>query len=177
MKRILIIGCNASGKTTMARKLSEKLNLPLIHLDKLYWRDNWTHATDEEFDELLLEELKKDEWIIEGNIKRTLPKRLKYCDTVIYLDFPSFVCVLNAIKRLIQSHNKSRPDMGGKCVEKFNLKGLKFINSIWSFNTKNRKDYYRMIKEENQVEVMILKNRKQVNEYLKNMDEVKTKIC
>ena len=67
--------------------------------------------------------------------------------------------------------------MGGKCVEKFNLKGLKFINSIWSFNTKNRKDYYRMIKEENQVEVMILKNRKQVNEYLKNMDEVKTKIC
>lgn len=177
MKRILIIGGNASGKTTMARKLLEKLNLQLIHLDKLYWRDNWTHATDEEFDELLEKELKKDEWIIEGNIKRTLPKRLKYCDTVIYLDFPSFVCVLNAIKRLIQSHNRSRPDMGGKCIEKFNLKGFKFINSIWLFNTKNRKDYYRMIKEENGVKVTILKNRKQVNEYLKNIDEVKTKIC
>lgn len=177
MKRILIIGGNASGKTTMARKLLEKLNLQLIHLDKLYWRDNWTHATDEEFDELLEKELKKDEWIIEGNIKRTLPKRLKYCDTVIYLDFPSFVCVLNAIKRLIQSHNRSRPDMGGKCIEKLNLKGFKFINSIWLFNTKNRKDYYRMIKEENGVKVTILKNRKQVNEYLKNIDEVKTKIC
>lgn len=63
MKRILIIGCNASGKTTMSRKLAKKLNLPLIHLDKLYWRDNWTHTT-EEFDELLQEELKKDEWII-----------------------------------------------------------------------------------------------------------------
>lgn len=177
MKHILIIGCNASGKTTMARKLSEKLNLPLIHLDKLYWRDNWTHATDEEFDKLLEEELKKDEWIIEGNIKRTLPKRLKYCDTVIYLDFSSFVCVLNAIKRLIQSHNKSRPDMGGECIEKFNLKGLKFINSIWSFNTKNRKDYYKMISQENQIKVIILKNRKQVNEYLKNINEVKVNIC
>lgn len=67
--------------------------------------------------------------------------------------------------------------MGEECIEKFNLKGLKFINSIWSFNTKNRKDYYRMIKEENGVKVIILKNRKQVNEYLKNIDEVKTKIC
>lgn len=67
--------------------------------------------------------------------------------------------------------------MGGKCIEKFNLKELKFINSIWLFNTKNRKDYYRIIKQEKRVKVIILKNRKQVKEYLKNIDEVKTKIC
>lgn len=177
MKRILIIGCNASGKTTMARKLSQKLKLPLIHLDKLYWRDDWNHATNEEFDELLEKELKKDEWIIEGNIKTTLPKRLKHCDTVIYLDFPSAVCVLNAAKRLIKSHNKSRPDMGGVCIERFNLRGLKFINSIWLFNTKNREDYYKMIRKQKEIKVIILKNRKQVNEYLKNINEVKQNIC
>lgn len=67
--------------------------------------------------------------------------------------------------------------MGEKCIEKFNLKGFKFINSIWIFNIKNRKDYYRMIKKQERVKVIILKNRKQVNEYLKNIDEVKTKIC
>ena len=41
MKKIMIIGCCGSGKTTLAKKLSNKLNLPLIHLDKLNWRDNW----------------------------------------------------------------------------------------------------------------------------------------
>ena len=34
-----------------------------------------------------------------------------------------------------------------------------------------------MIKKQERVKVIILKNRKQVNEYLKNIDEVKTKIC
>ncbi|WP_242835879.1 AAA family ATPase [Clostridium sp. DL-VIII] len=41
MERILIIGGNGCGKTTLAQTLASKLEIPLIHLDKLYWRDNW----------------------------------------------------------------------------------------------------------------------------------------
>jgi len=41
MERVLIIGGNGCGKTTLAQKLASKLELPLIHLDVLYWRDNW----------------------------------------------------------------------------------------------------------------------------------------
>ena len=48
MERILIIGGNGSGKTTFSRALAEVLHLPLIHLDTLYWRDNWTPAPDDE---------------------------------------------------------------------------------------------------------------------------------
>ena len=59
MKRILIIDTNGSGKTTFAHKLVEKTSFPLVHLDKLYWRDNWTHATNEEFDNLLEKSSKK----------------------------------------------------------------------------------------------------------------------
>ena len=53
MERILIIGGNGCGKTTFARALAEKLRLPLVHLDTLYWRDNWQAASNEEFDRLL----------------------------------------------------------------------------------------------------------------------------
>lgn len=166
MKRVLIIGNNASGKTTMARILAEKLNLPLVHLDMLYWRDNWKHATDEEFDVLLKKELEKPEWIIDGNIKRTLPTRLNYCDTVIYLDFPSWFCVLNAIKRLIQNYGKSRSDVGGYCKEKFDLNAFQFIHSIWYFNRKNRKDFYDYLKQSKEIKVIVLKNRKEVKQFL-----------
>lgn len=166
MKRVLIIGNNASGKTTMAKILAEKLNLPLVHLDRLYWRDNWEHATNEEFDRLLKNELEKSEWIIDGNIKRTLPTRLKYCDTVIYLDFPSWFCVLNAIRRLIQNYGKSRSDVGGNCEEKLDWNAFQFIHSIWQFNRKNRQNFYDLLEQAKNVKVIFLKNRKQVKKFL-----------
>ena len=64
MKKIMIIGCCGSGKTTLAKKLSNKLNLPLIHLDKLNWRDNWENISKEEFDDLLWAEVVKPTWIM-----------------------------------------------------------------------------------------------------------------
>lgn len=53
-KRIMIIGCSGSGKSTLARKLGKKMSIPVIHLDKLFWRAGWKSISDEEFDILLL---------------------------------------------------------------------------------------------------------------------------
>ena len=47
MERILIIGCGGAGKSTLARRLGEKTGLPVVHLDKLYWRPGWQHVTRE----------------------------------------------------------------------------------------------------------------------------------
>ena len=100
MKRILIIGNSGAGKTTLANSLAGILRLPLVHLDKLYWRDGWQHVSREEFDALLSVELQKESWILDGNFDRTLPLRLRYCDTVIYLDYSPVVCLCGAVKRV-----------------------------------------------------------------------------
>ena len=42
----------------------------------------------EEFDRQLDKLVKGDEWIIDGNYARTLPKRLAHCDTVVFFDLP-----------------------------------------------------------------------------------------
>lgn len=173
MKRILIIGGNGSGKTTLARALLSKLGLPLVHLDKLYWRDDWQHVSDEELSAAIQTELEKDEWIIDGNMKRFLRQRLTYCDTVIYLDFPSAVCALGALKRIIHSHNKSRPDMGGNCIEKLDRRSFEFIISIFAFNRRNRADFYKWINEAENAELIVLKNRNQVKRFLKNIGDEK----
>lgn len=100
-KRIMIIGCSGSGKSTLARELTEKTNIPVVHLDNLYWNSEWKPVSNETFDERLSNELEKDSWIIEGNYNRTIPKRLEYCDTVIYLDFSRLTCLLGVLKRRI----------------------------------------------------------------------------
>ena len=86
MERIMIIGCGGAGKSTLARKLGKKTGLPVIHLDQIYWSPgNWQHLEKEEFDTLLIKELEKQRWILDGNFNRTMELRLEKCDTVLIL--------------------------------------------------------------------------------------------
>lgn len=166
MKKIMIIGCCGSGKTTLAKKLSNKLNLPLIHLDKLNWRDNWQNISKEEFDDLLWDEVVKPTWIIDGNYERTIPLRLKYCDTVIYMDYSRISCLYGVIKRVVMGYGKSRPDMGGYCPERFDFDFIKFV---WNFNKNNRKRYYDILSSKEDIQVIILRNRRQAAHFLQGL--------
>ena len=167
MKRVIIIGGNGSGKTTFAYKLAEQTKLPLVHTDSIYWRDNWESVSRHEFDEILQVELDKDEWIIDGNNIRSIPERLKVCDTVFYFDFPSFVCLWGVISRCIKNYGKSRSDMGGYCPEQFNFQ---FYKQVLLFNRRNRKKLYAMIKEAKHVECIVFKSRRQVKRYLEGQE-------
>ena len=166
MNRIIIIGCGGAGKSTLARKLGEKLDLPVVHLDKLFWNPGWEHKTREEFDALLAEELAKDRWILDGNFDRTLTMRMARCDTVIYLDFNRVACLLGVLKRVITTYGRVRPDMGDGCPEKFDLQFLKWV---WGFNKDKRESYYKMLNETEGIETIVLKNRRMVKRFLKSI--------
>lgn len=167
MKKILIIGNTGAGKTTFARELSPKLNLPIVHLDKLYWCGEWEHVSREKFDALLQAELEKEEWIIDGNFNRTLPLRLEFCDTVFFFDFSPFACLWGVTKRVIKNYGKSRNDMGGNCPEYFDKNKIELYKSLFKYNKRNRKRYYEMLRNSN-AEVIVFKKRKDVKEYIKS---------
>jgi len=40
-KKIIIVGCGGAGKSTLAVLLGKKLNINVVHLDKLYWLSGW----------------------------------------------------------------------------------------------------------------------------------------
>lgn len=171
MERVIIIGGNGSGKTTMAAQLAKITQLPLCHLDTLYWLDNWRVREREDFLALLKSELEKPKWILDGNMKRTLELRLNYCDTVIYLDFPGIVCFFGVIKRVLKYHGRSRPDMGDNCIERFDKRSLKFIFSTLKFNKLNRDYFYEVVSAHKNVDLIVLKNRRQVKKFLEELRE------
>ena len=166
MERIMIIGCGGSGKSTLARQLGEKLDIPVIHLDKLFWRPGWEQVSREEFDRLHGEALTEEKWILDGNFDRTMAERIRHCDTVIYLDFNRFACLLGAAKRILTTYGQVRPDMGEGCPERFDWE---FLQWVWNFNKNKREKNYRLLNETDGIGKIVLKNRRAVKRFLKSI--------
>lgn len=100
MQKILVIGSPGAGKSTFARKLRDRTGLPLYYLDLLYHNPDRTTVSREIFDRKLLDILRQDRWILDGNYQRTIAMRLQYCDTVFLLDYPAEICLAGAEARV-----------------------------------------------------------------------------
>lgn len=166
MERIVIIGCPGSGKSTLARELGEKLNLTVIHLDRLWWTRNWQNVSMEEFDERLNNALKLDSWIIDGNYSRTMDARLAKCDTIIYLDYSRWACLWGMFQRVVLNRGKVRPDMAEGCPERFDWDIVKFI---WNFNKNNRVLNATRIAKSKHAKAIVLKSRKEKRAFLESL--------
>ena len=170
MNRVLVIGGNGSGKTTFSRLLADKLDIPAVHLDKIFWYGTWQSRAKEEFDALLQKELEKENWIIDGNFTRTLPHRLSYCDTVFFFDLPRFVCLWGVTQRIFQNRGKTRKDMGGDCPERFDKQKWSLYRNILTFNRQHRKDYYRLLAGADHANVVVFRSRRQAEKFLKGLE-------
>jgi adenylate kinase family enzyme len=167
VKKIAIIGSPGAGKSTLARKMANVLHINVFHLDSFYWKKNWQPITRTEITEIQKEIFSKEAWIIDGNFQSTMDMRIQAADTIIFLDFPSLTCLFQAIKRSIIYYNKTRPDMGEGCKEKFDLD---FYKWIWSFRKANRPAILKKIQPiMTKKNVIILKSNNDVQLFLKEI--------
>jgi adenylate kinase family enzyme len=110
--RIAIIGCGGSGKTILARQLGALLDVPVTHLDAVYYDDGWNTLPPEKFAAVQEDLVAGPRWIIDGNYASTLPIRLAAADTVIFLDLPAATC-LGSITRRRLRHRGGQDDQTG----------------------------------------------------------------
>ncbi len=163
MKKIILIGCPGSGKTTLATKLGSKLNIPIHHLDKYFWKENRKHLTQEEFREVQDDLMATDTWILDGNFTKSIDNRIVNADTVIFLDFPKALSLFRYVKRYINHFGTVRNDMGGGNTDTLQWKFIKFVLTF------PKEEIYSMIKEySGERKVYILKNQKEVDIFLNN---------
>lgn len=160
--RILIVGCGGAGKSTLAREMGDKFNIPVIHLDKLHWLPNWIERPDSEFYTLLEKELEKPRWIIDGNYTRTFEWRLQYADLCIFLDYPIDLCLTSIDCRVKMYSGKSRPDMTEGCIERADDEFVEWINSY----IKNVRPKFLEILNKYSVPYLIFTSRNQTAEWL-----------
>jgi adenylate kinase family enzyme len=67
MRRIIVVGCSGSGKTSLALKLGRKLGLPVVHLDVLYWRPGWNASDKASFRVRVADAIAGEGWVADGS--------------------------------------------------------------------------------------------------------------
>ena len=127
MERVLIIGPCGSGKSTLSLELGGRLNLPVVHMDRLGWLPGWVETDKEDLRRSLLTIVETDRWLIEGNYGSTLDLRLPRADTVVYLDFPIALCLWRVVRRVLRYRGRTRPDMTDGCPERFDLAFFRYV--------------------------------------------------
>jgi len=134
MRRILIVGNSGGGKSTLARRLGEKLSLPVVHLDVIFWKPGWVEVGDDIFRAEVARALQAPAWICDGNFSGTWNIRMPLADTIVWIQQPRIVCLLRAVWRVASYRGRrTRPDMAPGCDEKFDPK---FYRYIWTYDAK-----------------------------------------
>ena len=168
MKKILVIGSSGAGKSTFSRRLHKATGLPLIHLDRLYWKPNWVEITDKaEWKRTIENALHDDAWILDGNYSGTLEMRLEKCDTVIFLDMPRVLCVYRILKRVALYKKGSRSDMADGCDEHFDWE---FVKIVWNYPTRSKPKVEALLKRfQTEKKIIRLRSQKEIEDFFVNI--------
>lgn len=163
MRRVVVVGSGGSGKSTFSRELGRVTGIPVIHLDREYWRSGWQETPKEEWERRVADLLTGESWIMDGNFGGTREMRMRAADTIIILDLPRRVCLYRILKRTVKYYGKSRPDMTEGCNERLDLE---FIGWVWSYKHRSRKRLLAELENIRDKRVIFLRNQRQVGEFL-----------
>lgn len=163
MKRIMVIGCPGSGKSTFSKALHKIMGIPLYHLDMMYWNPDRTTVDKSVFRQRLLNAVQSDSWIIDGNYGATIELRLQACDTAFFLDYPLEVC-LDGIRT---RRGKARTDI--PWVEKEDEEDQEFIELIKNYNSVNRPTVVELLDKYSDKNIIIFINRNEADMFLKQL--------
>jgi len=161
MKKIIVIGCPGSGKSTFSRALHKITGLPLYHLDMMYWNSDRTTVERSVFRDRLENVLVKDAWIIDGNYASTMELRIQACDTVFFLDYPPDVCIEGIRARI----GKARTDM--PWVEEG--EDEEFLEFVKNYNVENRPFVIDLLDKYSDKNIIVFKSRDEADEYIRHI--------
>ena len=167
--RITIIGHAASGKTTLAKKISRKLDIPHIHLDRFWFESGGLDVQKgnnkkveyvqgyirNKVEDFIMQE----NWVSDGFYSKVQPLIIDRADQLIFIDIPLYTRIANHIKRVFRDERHQELNMWDEflfifeIIKRFFLKDAKYRKFIAQYPEK----------------LLVLKSYKEVDAYLEGL--------
>jgi adenylate kinase family enzyme len=183
VQRIAIGGCGGSGKTWLARHLGARLDLPVTHLDALYYDETWRTAPPEQFAARQRALVVTPRWVIDGNFAEpgstkhavdrlrrasnlapTLPIRLGAADTVVFLDLPASTCLRGMAQRRRRARVPQDPRTGV-----YDRITVEFLRYVLGYRRRMRPRVERLTAEHaGDAQVVVLRSRRAVQRWVRH---------
>lgn len=165
--KYLIIGNVASGKTTLSREMSGKLNIKYYEIDSIVHDDkNKIKRTHNEQVEIIKKINEDTDWIMEGTLRKNLYFLLDMADCIIYLDISKYRIKLNILNRYIKQKMK---------MEKCNYEpNLKMLNNMFKWYKQFEKDKEKFNSKlaNYHKKIIILRNRRDMKNYIDKIKNI-----
>lgn len=161
IKRIAIIGAPGTGKTTLANNLGKIYNLPVLHLDTIHYMKNWVLRDTKQRDKMIIEEGKKEKWILDGTFIDTLVQRTDRADLIIFLDYPRRTQLKGIFKRKITHLGKKRAQIPRL--------DLSFVLYVFTYNKKRRGYITDILKKYNSNKILVFQKQNDLEKWVRSL--------
>ena len=168
--RINVVGTSGCGKSTVGKRIAERLSVPYIQLDELYWKPNWAESTDEELFPKLEKALSPDEWVLDGNYNRTTSTKWKRVQMVVYLDLPFCILLYRIMRRSLLRGIKNEELWHGNKETLWKHLFTRDSMILWTIKrfSMNRKRYTELFEkpEYSHIKFVRLNSKKEVEDFV-----------
>jgi adenylate kinase family enzyme len=132
VRRVVVTGPVGAGKTELARELGDRLDVRVLHLDKLFWGPGWVATPPDEWEARQRRELAAETWIVDSQFDDMLPDWLDAADTVVFVDASPLLCLWRVSRRRL-GRQASAGTPAGTDPSSFHRALLKFLRNQWRY--------------------------------------------
>ena len=130
-RRVIVVGCQGSGKTTLALGLGRKFRLPVVHLDVLYWRPGWKESDTPSFRTRVADAISQVGWIVDGSFSGlAFDLTLAQAELLVVIERPRWLCLWRVLWRSAFARGGQRPDLPVGCPEQFDAN---LLRQVWRY--------------------------------------------
>ncbi len=164
----MIVGQPGAGKSTLARMMGDRLAVPVVHVDRIFWQENWVQRPEEARLALVAEAQAAPAWVIEGGMSATWPARLTRAEVLVVLDLPLWLRLWRVSRRTLRHYGQSRPDLPKGCRERFDPE---FWSWVWETRHTGRAKMLDLAKTAGpDKRVEVLRRPRQVRRFVAGLD-------
>lgn len=166
--RICILGPSNSGKSTLAARISRKLNIPCHHLDQISHvpYTNWQSKPQTDFIAAHHKIVTDPAWIIDGNYGSCMPDRLAYANSVIWIDPPLAGALWRYVLRSLRN-DPTRPGRLEGATKEFSFKMVRYTLVQYP---QNKKHYTAFLQQFPHLRIIKLNSMRELNNFYKDND-------